>query len=175
MAADDSTGPVKGALGKGGMMAKGPGDNPNVSAKDAYFLKAAAAGGMKEVAMGRMAEKNGQSPEVKQIGQRMVADHTRANKEITAAAHKRGIKLAAQTTPAMDQMKGSTFDRDFLHMMAEDHNATIKVFQGEAKNGEDAELKAMAQKTLPTLKEHLMMVKQAQQKVGMIDSTQSQH
>jgi putative membrane protein len=173
MSADESTGPTKGAIGKGQPTTKGAKDNASVPSKDAIFLKQAAQGGIKEVAMGRMAEKNGQSNEVKALGQRLVSDHTALNKEIMAMAKKKGISLA-QTAPPSD-MKGSTFDRDFLHMVVEHHNNDIKAFQGEAKNGEDSEIKGLAQKALPTLQNHLTMAKAAQKKTPQMDSTQSQH
>jgi putative membrane protein len=171
MRADAS--PTKGAIGKGQPMTKGAKDNASVPSKDAMFLKQAAQGGMKEVAMGKMAQKNGQSNDVKTLGQRLVSDHTALNKEVMAMAKKKGISLA-QTAPPAD-MKGSTFDRDFLHMMVQDHNNDIKAFQGEAKNGEDADIKGLAQKALPTLQNHLTMAKAAQKKTPQMDSTQSQH
>jgi putative membrane protein len=171
MSADESTGPTKGAIGKGGPTVKSPKDNAAVSAKDAGFLKQAAQGGMREVAMGRNAEKNGQSEDVKSLGRTLVSDHTALNKEVMAIAKKKGITLPQGAAP-MD-MKGSTFDKDFLHAAVEAHNNDIKAFEGEAKNGEDAEVKALAQKALPTLKHHLQMAKAAQQKVGTTDSTQS--
>jgi putative membrane protein len=173
MTADENAGPTKGAIGKSRPMTKAPGDNATVSAKDAVFLKEAAAGGMKEIAMGENAEKNGQSDEVKNFGRQLVSDHTALNKQIMAAAKKKGITLPKATSPSLN--KGSTFDKDFLHMAVEAHNNDIKAFQGEAKNGEDAEVKALAEKALPTLKHHLMMAKAAQQKVPQIDSTQSGH
>jgi putative membrane protein len=52
--------------------------NP-LSVKDKTFMKKAAKGGMMEVAMGKLAEQNGQSDDVKSFGKRMVADHSKAN------------------------------------------------------------------------------------------------
>ena len=43
------------------------------------FVREAADGGMAEVALGKMAVAQAQSPEVKQFGQRMVDDHSKAN------------------------------------------------------------------------------------------------
>lgn len=141
---------------------KGPGEAKGVAAKDVDFVKMAAMGGMKEVEMGHMAEKQGVSPDVKQVGAKMVADHTQVNKELTAIAKKKGIKLGKAP---VSEMKGSTFDKDYLAMMVSDHNKDIADFTNEAKVGEDAEIKAFAQKSLPTLKGHLAMVKAAQKKV----------
>lgn len=171
MSADDSMGPTKGRIGTAPPASKGPNDNPNVSAKDTVFLKQAAAGGMKEVQMGRQAEKNGQSAPVKDMGRTLVSDHTTLNKEITTLARRKGITLAG--SEQLPDMKGSTFDRDFVHMSIEAHNNDIKLFQGEANNGEDPEVKALAQKALPVLRHHMMMAKNAAQSSNMMDSTQS--
>jgi putative membrane protein len=47
-----------------------------------------------------------------------------------------------------------------------DHEKTIALFEREAKSGKDAELKAFAEKTLPTLKEHLSMVRDLKTKLA---------
>ena len=50
--------------------------------------------------------------------------------------------------------------------MESDHKADIKAFEAEAKSGDDAEIKGWAAKTLPTMKEHLAMVKEALSHTG---------
>ena len=49
--------------------------------------------------------------------------------------------------------------------MVKDHKKDIATFEKEAKDGEDADVKAWAEKTLPTLNEHLKMVQDAQSKM----------
>ena len=66
-------------------------DNPaakssSVSEKDKTFMKKAAKGGMMEVAMGKTAEQNAQSEDVKSFGKRMVTDHSKANDELKSIA-----------------------------------------------------------------------------------------
>jgi putative membrane protein len=52
--------------------------------------------------------------------------------------------------------------------MVEDHEKAVKLFSKEAQQGQDADLKAFAAKTLPTLQEHLSRAVQLaqQQKVS---------
>lgn len=173
MGADENKmGPTKGAIGQTIPAAKGPHDNPKISSKDTVFLKQAAAGGLKEVEMGRMAQKDAQSADVKSFGRVLVSDHTKLNNDIMKLAREEHIQLPG--APQLPDMKGSTFDKDFLHMAVEAHSNDIKLFEGEAKNGDQADIKALAQKALPTLREHLRMAKTAQQKVGTTDSTMRQ-
>ena len=64
-----------------------------LSQKDVELYPKAAAGGQQEVENGKMAEKQGKAPDVKRIGARMVADHTKANKELTELANRKGVKF----------------------------------------------------------------------------------
>jgi putative membrane protein len=134
-----------------------------LSAKDMEFVKKAASGGMMEVHMGQMAEKQGQSAEVKEIGRRMVQDHTNANQRLMALAQSKGLKLPKEK---MDhKMGGANFDKEYLTMMVSDHEKDVAEFETEAKSGDDVDVKGFAKQTLPTLKEHLKMVKAAQAKM----------
>ena len=49
---------------------------------DKKFVMDAAVGGMAEVELGKLAAEKATNPEVKQFGQRMVDDHTKANDEL---------------------------------------------------------------------------------------------
>ena len=57
------------------------------------FMMRAAEGGMAEVEAGKMAAAKAQNPEVKQFGQQMVAEHTRANNELKTLAGKKNVTL----------------------------------------------------------------------------------
>jgi putative membrane protein len=131
-----------------------------LSDKDRKFIQLAANGGVAEVADGMVAEKEGQSSEVKKIGARMAADHSRANNELTQLAKKKGLSIDTSAGKPRNFDK-ARFDRQYLVSMESDHEADIKTFEKEASSGDDADLKAWASKTLPTLKAHLAMVKDA--------------
>ncbi len=135
----------------------------SLDSKDRDFMMKAAKGGMMEVHMGQMAEKQGQSADVKKIGARMVADHTKVNNELMALAQTKGVKL--DTRHKMDKMDAANFDQMYLDQMVKDHEKDIAEFETEAKSGMDPELKSFASKNLPTLKKHLEMVKAAQGKM----------
>lgn len=70
-----------------------------------------------------------------------------------------------QTEPWMSQ-KGIAFDRGFIEAQVKAHQEAIELFDQEAKNGSDAELKAFAQKQLPGLRNHLKQAQDLQAKLS---------
>jgi len=143
-----------------------------VSAADKKFATGAAQGGLAEVELGQLAAQKGQSDKVKQFGQRMVDDHTSANKELKSVAQKNNITLPTSIN-AKDQalkdklsgLSGAEFDRAYMTSMVKDHQKDISEFQKEANSGSNADLKGFAARTLPTLQEHLRMAREAEQAV----------
>ena len=131
-----------------------------MSQKDVSFIQKAGGGGQQEVENGKLAEKQGKSADVKRIGARMVADHTKANKELTELANRKGVKFDTRGVRAQN-IGAADFDRQYLKLLEVDHKNDIAEFQKEAKSGDDRDLKAWAAKTLPMLQEHLAMVEDA--------------
>jgi putative membrane protein len=137
-----------------------------LSSADRKFVMEAAMGGMKEVELGRLAVERGASDAVKQFGQRMVDDHSRANSELMQLVSSKGVTLPTAldakhqaVVAKWSQLSGEAFDRAYAKEMVKDHNKTLALFQREATRGTDADLKAFAQKTLPALQEHLSMAR----------------
>jgi putative membrane protein len=135
---------------------------PDSLAEDNNFLVEAASGGMMEVQLGKYASANAGSAAVKQFGQMMVTDHTKANTELTTLAQVKAI--AIPNVPGdkhqhhiddLSKKKGAEFDKDYMSMMVDDHEEDVKKFEDEAKNAKDADIRAFAAKTLPVLKKHL--------------------
>ena len=138
-----------------------------LSETDRTFLMMAGKDGMKEVHMGQMAAKEGQSAEVKKMGSQIAADHTKANQQLMAIAEKKGVKLDTKhKMPKMSKTDMANFDQAWIGMMINDHQKDIAVYQRQGQQGADPELKAFAKKTLPVLQKHLKMVQQAQKKMG---------
>lgn len=136
----------------------------SLSMKDKSFMKDAAKGGMMEVEMGQMAQKQGKSDDVKKFGSRMVADHSKANNELMGIATKKGVNLGNEK-PKMDKMDGANFDKEYIASMVKDHEKDLSEFQSEAKNGSDPEVKAFAAKTSEVIKKHLALAKETQGKL----------
>ena len=135
--------------------------------EDAEFMVEAASGGMLEVNLGEVVAKNAMSAKVKEFGAMMVADHTKANVELKALAAAKNISLPAAPSDKHQEKiaditkeKGMEFDKDYIDFMIDDHEKDIKLFEEEAEDGKDAEIKAFAADKIPTLKHHLEMAKE---------------
>jgi putative membrane protein len=140
---------------------------------DHAFAMKAARGGMAEVEFGRIAAQNGGDESVKQFGQKMVDDHSKANDELKEIASTKGIPLPGapdakdqKTADKLQKMSGAEFDKAYMKDMVSDHKKDVAEFEREARSGRDPELKAFAEKTLPTLRQHLQMAEDAAAKVG---------
>jgi len=134
---------------------------------DEQFMLKASEDGLAEVNHGNLAAQKAQKPEVKQFAQRMVQDHSKANKELLDLANKKTFKVAKDmgakhqaVQQKLTALSGAEFDRQYMQHMVEGHEKAVALFKGEAKNGKDQELRSFAEKTLPTLEEHLKMARQ---------------
>ncbi|PWU12983.1 MAG: DUF305 domain-containing protein [Verrucomicrobia bacterium] len=135
-----------------------------LSASDYRFVENAARGGMEEVQLGRLAQEKGVNQSVRSFGERMVADHTKANDELKKLATKKGAMIPTtlshheqSTIEDLQKASGGEFDRTYARAMVKDHNTDVKEFDRASKSLTDPELKAFAQKTLPTLQDHLKL------------------
>jgi len=139
-------------------------DEPGKGDIDAIFVFKASAGGLAEVNLGTLAVKHASDPAVKRFAQKMVDDHTKANKELLERATKTRLRAA----PRMDAehlkmaetlatLSGAAFDRQYMAGQVKDHEETVALFEKESRNGKHDDLKTWAEKTLPDLREHLKM------------------
>lgn len=141
-------------------------DNKNVAGADDQFMTAAAQGGMMEVKMGELAASKTQNPEIKAFGNRMVADHGKANNDLKALAAKKNVTLPTEMSGGqkadydrLSKLSGAEFDKEYVNMMVEDHEADLDAFQDQADDAKDADLKAFAAKYAPVIKSHYETIK----------------
>jgi putative membrane protein len=144
----------------------GGGGMAGMSQQDHKFVMETAMGGLKEVELGRIAAQQGATDAVKQFGQRMVDDHTKANTELMTLATSKGMTLPTeldekhrQDVTKLSGMSGAAFDRAYARMMVNDHKKKVDNFEKQSERGGDPDLKAFATRTLPTVQEHLQMAR----------------
>ena len=137
--------------------------NPvTLSKDDSTFVMKAANAGMTEVDLGKIAQQNAASDKVKEFGQMMVKDHSAAGDQLKKIATSKNINLTDSLSSDskkhiadLQKKKGKDFDKAYIKMMVEGHEKVLKEFEDEQSKGADAELKAFAAQTVPTIKGHL--------------------
>jgi putative membrane protein len=134
------------------------------SSADKRFVTEAAQGGMAEVQLGKLATEKASSADVKQFGQRMVDDHTKANDQLKSIASQQNITLpndmGAKNQAEYDRLSklsGDAFDKAYMKHMLTDHRKDVAEFKKEASSGKDDAVKNFASSTVPMLEEHLKM------------------
>jgi putative membrane protein len=144
-----------------------------LSRQDKDFAEHAMAGGMMEVQLGKLAEQRAQNEGVKRFGQRMVTDHSQANQKMSEVGSRLGLSAPAQlpreqsrTVEKLAGLSGAEFDRAYMAAMIDDHKKDISAFRKQADKGDNAQLKSLAQETLPTLEQHLRLAEDTQAKLG---------
>ncbi|MGN7989327.1 DUF4142 domain-containing protein [Pedobacter sp. 22226] len=132
---------------------------------DAKFTTQAAVGGMAEVELGKLALEKSSNAQVKEFATMMVKDHGMANAELMAIAKQKNITLPStvddEHKKKMDDLSkktGADFDKAYVSAMVDGHKSTLKLMEDESKDGKDADLKAFATKTAPTVQSHLVMI-----------------
>ncbi|KTT31645.1 membrane protein [Pseudomonas oryzihabitans] len=136
----------------------------------AQFVDDASAKGIAEIEAGKLALDKSQSQDIKSFAQQMIDDHTKANEQLKSLAQQKKLEVSSDAE-LMDkakamilQVRDDSFDRSYANNQVMAHEQTIAIFRTEAETSKDAELKAFAQKTLPTLEHHLQEAKALQSK-----------
>lgn len=144
-----------------------------ISAAD--FVKKAGAAGVAEVEMGKLGAEKATNAEVKAFAQKMVTDHTKANKELMAAAKAKGLEVPTEPNLMHKGMKekferqsaDQDFSHDFMQQMVRDHKDAVGLFQTAANDTTlDTDLRSLAKKTLPTLEQHLAEAQKLEAKLA---------
>ena len=145
-----------------------------VTGGDLAFMNEAAPGGMAEVELGKLAAQKAQSADVKAFAQKMVTDHSMAGDELKQLAVLKKVTLPPDVLPThkevmteLSNLNGADFDERYVTAMIEAHEKDVAAFENVSKTAADADVKAFATKTLPTLKMHLDMIKSIADKMGV--------
>jgi putative membrane protein len=137
----------------------------DVSHADREFMEKAAEAGHTEIDASKLAQTKASSADVKSFASTMISDHTRVGDELDQLAASKRVKVP--TEPSVVQRakikllgasSGTNFDKRYADEIGvAAHKDAVALFQKEAADGSDADVKAFAAKTLPGLNHHLEM------------------
>jgi putative membrane protein len=152
---------------------KTAGTSGTLAPADHNFVNEAAIGGMAEVELGNLAKEKASNADVKSFGDRMATDHGKANDELKSWAQQKNVTLPTELDAKhkalrdrLAKLSGEAFDKAYMREMVSDHMHDVAAFKRESTAAKDADLKAWAGKTLPTLQEHMKMAKDTNAKVA---------
>lgn len=141
-----------------------------VNKSDARFAVNAASGGNAEVALGHLAQQRAATQQLKDFGTMMVADHSKADRQLKTIASDKGIALpqtldknAREEQNDLSSKSGTDFDKAYVKLMIKDHKMDIDSFRYAIRHLRDTDLKAFAEKTLPVLQKHLDAIEKIDQ------------
>jgi predicted outer membrane protein len=99
---------------------------------DQEFVRERMAAGHAEVQLGQLASQRGTSAQVKQFGERMVQDHTKAGEQLRQIASRQGITTAAAIDDdhrdlmnRLSKLTGAEFDREYMQAMVDSHEDAV--------------------------------------------------
>ena len=121
--------------------------------------------------LGELAKQKG-SPKIQEFGDKMVKDHGKVNDELKHLISQKGATLPEDLNRReerewehLQKLSGKDFDKAYAGHMVKEHKKDIKEFETAAKDCQDPDLKAFAQKTLPILQQHEQMAEQMESSV----------
>ena len=142
----------------------------DLNSSDLKFVQMAADIDAREVQFSQRAKEKSQNEQVREFATLMIQDHGQMNRELLKLAerfhdsggppYKRQEPSVKKAVAELAELQGAEFDRRYMQAMLKDHQESVRLFEREAANGKDPELKALAAKTLPHLKAHLEKAQQ---------------
>ncbi|KWF38018.1 DUF4142 domain-containing protein [Burkholderia pseudomultivorans] len=139
---------------------------------DAEFVDKAAMIGKTVVQASRLALDRSANRQVKAFAQRMVDDHERIAGTLRQIGADKGVPVQTRmlVDPALTALRkrsGPAFDAGYLELAGpRAHEAAIRVYEAEARDGRDPQLRAFATSTVPALRAHLAAARQLARKIG---------
>lgn len=151
-----------------------PKDQASTAHQDTEFLKKANQGSVNEIDLAQVALKKTTNPEVKELAEKIVKDHTMLLENMKPFDMEAGITPPEHADLATDALKlkfevlsGETFDKSYIKAMVEDHHKDLTEFLAEEKSTGYPEFKSAVSKGADVVKEHLVMVNKLAVKNGL--------
>lgn len=140
-----------------------------IAPKTQDFVTLAAQSDMLEIETSKLAIATSDNPKIKQFAEKMIKDHTEASSALMALVEGGKVKATLPTNldrPHKEQLdklaklSGNEFTKEYGAFQVSAHKDAVSLFERYSKEGDNADLKAFAGKTLPHLQMHLKMAEE---------------
>jgi putative membrane protein len=148
-------------------------------ATDSNFIGAAMSVGLLQAQLGDMAREQGTSDVVRDYARRIVADYAKVNQQLATGAREAAYPHPVLLRPhqkivdRFNYMSTSHFDKEYMAETVRQHDAAVRLFEAEAKDGKVASLKQLAVSLLPDLQQDQALAQKAAGAVGAAEITTS--
>ncbi len=156
----------------GTLHANEPAAAASVSQSDEQFIRKAAAGGIAEVEMAKLAKGKAVSPQVREFAEQMIVDHEKANQKLENLAASRGVTVStaldAEHQANLEELakeSGEAFDLQYMRAQVAGHEMMQTLLEDEAKTSTDQWLRKFAEGTLSTVEAHHRMAEDVQKRI----------
>lgn len=145
--------------------------NAQQQSDDAQFLMSASETNLKQVQLAQLAQQNGKTSEVRELGKMMEEAHTKSQKDLTALAERKNIRITSSLNDEMQEdyngmldESEDNFDKAYTDLMISAHEDSISAFEKASNNSSDTDIKNWATASLPNLRKHLDHSKECHKK-----------
>lgn len=141
-----------------------------ISKSDRSLIQQISISNMAEIEAGKLAQNQSKNEQVQKFAQQMVDDHTKAQDELQQLAKANNVTVPTELDAKhkaqikkLSGLSGEQFDKRYVaEAGGKDHKETRRLLQKAQTSAQNLELKAWAEKTLPTVEQHLTMAQQIQ-------------
>jgi putative membrane protein len=136
----------------------------NAAMSDTGLIRKNITDNMMEIQLSKVGRDKATSQALKKVAQQMVTEHTQMLTELKAFATRRKLTMPASqqmdmtSMPGMANASGKEFDKMWQSEMLKMHEAKIAELENVMQQTTDAEIKALASKALPKIKNHRQML-----------------
>lgn len=132
-----------------------------------HFAQTAAISNQFEIQSSQLALQKSPSADVKQFAEKMISDHTELGQEMQDAVKQANMPAPSEQLDAkhkqiltkLQGLEGSGFDRQYITDQVNAHLQAVNLLQQYSTNGQSQPLKQWAATGLPTIQQHLQMVR----------------
>jgi len=145
-----------------------------LNSADEQFLVAAHQANLAEIAAGKTAQQKARSGDVREHGAVFIRDHTALDADVKRVAAALGVELpdapSAEQRRQLDAVaanEGAAFDRAWIQQQLVAHRASLALGQRELADGQNREVRGLAQAAAPVINKHLEMLRASAQERGI--------
>jgi putative membrane protein len=143
----------------------GPDHNPQHAFADQAFVKSVLERDIAEEQLGQLAQQKSQSPDIQQLGAKMVENRTTLDNQFKIVATALDVSLPKgptkkdnQLIARLSELSGAQFDEEYIKVVAKSNRQDVKDFQAESQIAEDPTLLYAAQQDAPVISKHLQAI-----------------